>query len=47
MAAFASRSGVAQRKLALLIAFTAFLGTTAHSQKPPVVDVGAGPTVSD
>src|SRR5436309_306466 len=40
MAASALWTGFAQRKLALLIIFTAFSAAIAHAQKPPMVDVG-------
>src|SRR6478609_4846255 len=40
MAAFASRAGFVQRKLALLLASTLILPALAHAQKPPMVDVG-------
>jgi hypothetical protein len=40
MAASALHADFAQRKLALVIVFTAFCAALAHAQKPPMVDVG-------
>ncbi|HXA84532.1 MAG TPA: hypothetical protein VNZ47_05625 [Candidatus Dormibacteraeota bacterium] len=40
MAASALWAGSAQRKLTLLIIFTAFSAALTHAQKPPMVDVG-------
>src|SRR5258707_113416 len=40
MAASAIRAAFAQRKLALLLAFSLILPALANAQKPPMVDVG-------